>query len=90
MFETFCSPKIYLSVQEVLSLYASGRTTGVMVSSGYGVTRSVPVWEGVKLPIAIRQLNLAGQDITDRLHKLLYLILIKNSYDFQLIIIFGK
>ncbi|KAJ1274482.1 hypothetical protein BS78_05G065100 [Paspalum vaginatum] len=46
MFETFHVPAMYVAVQAVLSLYASGRTTGLLVDSGDGVTQAVPVYEG--------------------------------------------
>jgi actin beta/gamma 1 len=41
MFETFNAPKFYVSIQAVLSLYASGRTTGIVCDSGDGVTHTV-------------------------------------------------
>ena len=49
MFETFNVPGMYVAIQAVLSLYASGRTTGIVVDSGDGVTHTVPVYDGVLL-----------------------------------------
>jgi actin-related protein len=46
MFETFKTPAVYVSLQAVLSLYASGRTTGAVLDSGDGVTQNVPIYEG--------------------------------------------
>merc|ERR1712012_600582 len=34
MFETFNMPAMYVAIQAVLSLYASGRTTGIVIASG--------------------------------------------------------
>merc|ERR1712070_846715 len=49
-FETFHVPAMYCSPQAILSLYASGRTTGLVLDSGDGVTHAVPVYEGFALP----------------------------------------
>eukprot|EP00929_Paragymnodinium_shiwhaense_P049950 TRINITY_DN25187_c0_g1_i3.p1 TRINITY_DN25187_c0_g1~~TRINITY_DN25187_c0_g1_i3.p1 ORF type:complete len:348 (-),score=28.42 TRINITY_DN25187_c0_g1_i3:317-1315(-) len=70
MFETFCVPAIFVSIQAVLSLYSTGRCTGVVLDSGDGVSHSVPIYQGYALPHAIRRIDLAGRDLTDNLMKL--------------------
>lgn len=71
MFENFDVPKYYVGIQAVLSLYSSGKTTGLVLDAGDGVTHTVPIFEGYALPHAIERNNLAGRELTNYMKKLL-------------------
>jgi actin-related protein len=63
MFETFQVPGLYIENQAALSLYASGRTTGVVLDSGETVTHVTPIFDGYALPQATLTAHIGGQDV---------------------------
>ncbi|KAI9851240.1 MAG: Actin-like protein [Thelocarpon superellum] len=79
LFETFNVPALYTSIQAVLSLYASGRTTGIVLDAGDGVSHAVPVYEGFAIPSSIRRIDIAGRDVTEYMQMLLR----KSGYVFH-------
>uniref|UniRef100_A0AAY3ZU64 Actin-related protein 2 n=1 Tax=Denticeps clupeoides TaxID=299321 RepID=A0AAY3ZU64_9TELE len=85
MFEKYQFHGIYVAIQAVLTLYAQGLLTGVVVDSGDGVTHICPVYEGFSLPHLTRRLDIAGRDITRYLIKLLLLrgYAFNHSADFE-------
>ncbi|XP_054713108.1 LOW QUALITY PROTEIN: actin-related protein 2-like [Uloborus diversus] len=85
MFEKYQFAGTYIAIQAVLTLYAQGLFTGVVVDSGDGVTHICPVYEGYALPHLTRRLDIAGRDITRYLIKLLLLrgYAFNHSADFE-------
>eukprot|EP00931_Biecheleriopsis_adriatica_P069171 TRINITY_DN43046_c0_g1_i1.p1 TRINITY_DN43046_c0_g1~~TRINITY_DN43046_c0_g1_i1.p1 ORF type:complete len:397 (+),score=90.51 TRINITY_DN43046_c0_g1_i1:46-1236(+) len=71
MFETFRVPSLNISIQGVLALLGQGRTTGLVLDSGEGVTHCVPIFDGFGLPHCINRLDLAGRELNTMLAKLL-------------------
>ncbi|CAE7029577.1 ACTB [Symbiodinium natans] len=71
MFESWNVPAFYVATPAVLCLYASGRTTGLVVQSGDSISHVVPVIEGCMLADGVVPFEIAGNDLTDFMEKLL-------------------
>lgn len=78
-FETFNVPALFVSMQAVLSLYATGRVTGVVLDAGDGVTHAVPIYEGFAMPHSIMRIDIAGRDVTRYLKALIR----KEGFNFR-------
>lgn len=78
LFEAFNTSAAYLTNNAVLALYASQRTTGIVVHSEDGVSHIVSIYEGHALPHSIIRLDLAKRDLVDYLMK----ILTERGYSF--------
>ncbi|XP_050528359.1 actin-related protein 2 [Daktulosphaira vitifoliae] len=85
MFEKYEFDAVYVAVQAILTLYAQGLLSGVVVDSGDGVTHICPVYEEYVLPHLTRRLDIAGRDVTRYLIKLLLLrgYAFNHSADFE-------
>ena len=59
MFESFGAPRVSQANSGVLALLASGRTRGVVLECGGGVSSAVPVFEGFALRHATLQVGLS-------------------------------
>ncbi|KAM4706774.1 actin-like protein 9 [Discoglossus pictus] len=68
-FESMNCPGMYIAYQSVLSTYSYGKTGGLVVECGYGVSHTVPVHEGYNLLHATERLDIAGTDVTTHLMK---------------------
>jgi actin len=71
MFEVFNVPCLYVQNTAVLALYSGGRTTGVVLDSGFGISHSVPIYEGYAIPSGIERINISGEHLTQEMQKLL-------------------
>ena len=71
MFETLKVPALYVATAPALSLYKSGRRTGIVLDCGYGFGQIVPIYEGHVLSNAISRVDLTGSNLTNYLMELL-------------------
>lgn len=70
MFETFSVPSFRIESSTKLALYSSGRTAGVVIDCGDGVT-DISCCNAGEIPTSIRGMRIGGRDITKYLEKCL-------------------
>eukprot|EP00929_Paragymnodinium_shiwhaense_P113894 TRINITY_DN82191_c0_g1_i1.p1 TRINITY_DN82191_c0_g1~~TRINITY_DN82191_c0_g1_i1.p1 ORF type:complete len:407 (+),score=130.01 TRINITY_DN82191_c0_g1_i1:113-1333(+) len=71
MFEKLKVKSLAIFNTAALSLFSTGRTRGLVVESGEGLTQAVPVFEGYAIPHAIFKMEVAGQDVTGKVQKMM-------------------
>jgi len=71
MFEKYNIPAFFLCKNAVLSAFANGRPTGVVLDSGSSQTSAVPVYDGYVLQQAIVKSPLAGDFVSNECRKLM-------------------
>lgn len=67
MFEEFKVKSLQVMNTAALSMYSTGKVSGLVAESGEGITYTVPIFEGYALPHAMEKLELAGKDVTNQL-----------------------
>eukprot|EP00928_Gymnodinium_smaydae_P073031 TRINITY_DN562_c0_g1_i1.p1 TRINITY_DN562_c0_g1~~TRINITY_DN562_c0_g1_i1.p1 ORF type:complete len:451 (+),score=120.58 TRINITY_DN562_c0_g1_i1:159-1355(+) len=71
MFEKLKVKSLAIFNTAVLSILSTGRTRGLVVEMGEGLTQAVPVFEGYAIPHAIFKMEVAGQDITSKVQQVM-------------------
>lgn len=86
-FETYQCPSLLFAVQGVLSLYASGQSTGLVIDVGEGVTQSCAVVEGYSIRDATRRVDFGGKDVTSYLQMQLRQVgvFLDSTNEFQIV-----
>lgn len=64
LFEKFNVEKCHMANSSMLGLFAYGKSSGIVVDSGFNVTSTVPLYEGFPLQYASKKINLGGEDIS--------------------------
>eukprot|EP00669_Euglena_mutabilis_P001907 TRINITY_DN12497_c0_g1_i1.p1 TRINITY_DN12497_c0_g1~~TRINITY_DN12497_c0_g1_i1.p1 ORF type:complete len:231 (-),score=23.88 TRINITY_DN12497_c0_g1_i1:71-763(-) len=63
-FETFNVPSLYIASHPVLTLHASGATSGLVVDVGYRGCRAVPVFDGLCIRYAAMRSPVGGRALS--------------------------
>lgn len=78
-FDTFGVPSLFFQQTSVLSLYARGMMTGVVLDVGDGVSSASAIYEGYSIKNATQRIDLGGRDVTNHLMQLLR----RSGYSFH-------
>jgi actin-related protein len=70
--EAFNMTRIAIVPSGHCALYASGRTTGLVLDSGEGTTSITPVCDSFPILHQVQRLDWGGSDVTEHLRRLLY------------------
>lgn len=79
LFESFNIPALCVGNTSALALYATGRTTGIVIDSGASKTHIGPVWEGYCYQHFLQRIDFGGDGVTQQLAKQLR----KEGYPFS-------
>ena len=72
MLEKFNVNNVHLAYETNMVLYQHGRTTGLILDSGDGLTHTMPSFEGMTMPYGSQTIHCGGRDLTDWLSKELH------------------
>ena len=78
MFETFDAKSFAFASQGPCALYASGRTTGIVLDSGEGITQCLPIYDSFIVNRAANRINIGGKDVGDHFTRILF----ERGYNF--------
>lgn len=78
-FEHMSVPAMFFHSQPILSLYAQGKTTGIVLDCGDGISQCVPIVEGFAVKGASNRIDVGGRDVTEYL----MLLLRRAGYNFH-------
>ena len=67
VFETFQVHSAYFAMSSILAMYATGRTSGVILECGAGRSLVIPVYEGYPLAHCVSEHCYSGRDMATRL-----------------------
>ena len=85
LFETFNVKRLHIANSSMLGLFSYGKTSGLIVDSGFNITSTVPIYEGYPLSHASIRINIGGEDLSKNL-----LSMIQNNLDENYIDIKGR